>query len=122
MRAQAPRHSPQRIRTNTVTGTSAAGAGVTWRSPLRRVLCYSPHWRIAPRRGTRRTLRRRTFITLLGSAALSPPLPLFALQSPDQREDRKMIEKKVPYQVNGRSFEGVIVYDDSVTAKRTAIF
>jgi len=33
-----------------------------------------------------------------------------------------MIEKKVPYEVNGRSFEGVIVYDDSITAKRPAIF
>jgi dienelactone hydrolase len=33
-----------------------------------------------------------------------------------------MAEKKVPYQVNGRQFEGMIVYDDSVTAKRPAIF
>jgi dienelactone hydrolase len=33
-----------------------------------------------------------------------------------------MAEKKVPYQVNGRSFEGMIVYDDSVKAKRPAIF
>src|ERR1700681_3107823 len=33
-----------------------------------------------------------------------------------------MAEKKVPYQVNGRQFEGVIVYDDSVTGKRPAIF
>jgi len=33
-----------------------------------------------------------------------------------------MAEKKVPYQVNGRQFEGVIVYDDGVTAKRPAIF
>jgi len=33
-----------------------------------------------------------------------------------------MAEDKVPYQVNGRSFEGMIVYDDSVRAKRPAIF
>ena len=33
-----------------------------------------------------------------------------------------MAEKKVPYQVNGRQFEGVIVYDDAVTAKRAAVF
>jgi len=33
-----------------------------------------------------------------------------------------MAEVKVPYQVNGRQFEGMIVYDDSVTAKRPAVF
>ena len=33
-----------------------------------------------------------------------------------------MAEKKVPYQVNGRKFEGMIVYDESVKAKRPAIF
>ena len=33
-----------------------------------------------------------------------------------------MAEKRVPYQVNGRPFEGVIVYDDSVTGKRPAVF
>ena len=33
-----------------------------------------------------------------------------------------MAEKKVPYQLNGRSFEGMIVYDDSVKTKRPAIF
>ena len=33
-----------------------------------------------------------------------------------------MAEKKVPYQVNGRPFEGVIVYDDSVTGKRPVVF
>jgi dienelactone hydrolase len=33
-----------------------------------------------------------------------------------------MAETKVPYQVNGRSFEGLIVYDDSVKTKRPAIF
>src|ERR1051325_4300405 len=33
-----------------------------------------------------------------------------------------MAEVKVPYQVNGRPFEGMIVYDDSVKTKRPAIF
>ncbi len=33
-----------------------------------------------------------------------------------------MAEKKVPYQIGGRRFEGMVVYDDSVTAKRPAIF
>jgi len=33
-----------------------------------------------------------------------------------------MAEIKVPYQVNGRSFEGMIVYDDSVKTQRPAIF
>jgi dienelactone hydrolase len=33
-----------------------------------------------------------------------------------------MAEKKVPYQVNGRPFEGMIVYDEAATAKRPAIF
>jgi len=33
-----------------------------------------------------------------------------------------MAEKTVPYQVEGRQFEGVIVYDDSVTAKRPVVF
>src|SRR5271170_6275403 len=33
-----------------------------------------------------------------------------------------MVELKVPYQVNGRQFEGMIVHDDSVKGKRAAIF
>ena len=33
-----------------------------------------------------------------------------------------MTEKKVPYQFDGRQFEGVIVYDDSVNIKRPAVF
>jgi dienelactone hydrolase len=33
-----------------------------------------------------------------------------------------MTEQKVPYQVNGRQFEGMIVYDDSGSGKRPAIF
>ena len=33
-----------------------------------------------------------------------------------------MVEHKVAYQVNGRQFEGMIVYDDSVKTKRPAIF
>jgi dienelactone hydrolase len=38
------------------------------------------------------------------------------------RKESTMVEKKVPYQVNGRQFEGMIVYDDSVKGKRPAIF
>ena len=33
-----------------------------------------------------------------------------------------MTEKKVPYQLDGRQFEGMIVYDDSVKAKRPVVF
>ena len=33
-----------------------------------------------------------------------------------------MAEKKVPYQVGGRQFEGMIVFDDSVQGKRPVIF
>lgn len=33
-----------------------------------------------------------------------------------------MIEKKVAYQVNARTFEGAIVYDDSVKGRRPAVF
>jgi dienelactone hydrolase len=33
-----------------------------------------------------------------------------------------MAEKKVPYEINGRQFEGMIVYDDTVTAKRPVVF
>jgi dienelactone hydrolase len=33
-----------------------------------------------------------------------------------------MVEKNVPYQVNGRPFEGVIVHDEGVTGKRPVIF
>ena len=33
-----------------------------------------------------------------------------------------MVEKKVPYEVNGRQFEGKLVYDDSVKTKRPAVY
>jgi dienelactone hydrolase len=33
-----------------------------------------------------------------------------------------MAERKVSYQVGGRQFEGMLVYDDAVTAKRPAVF
>ena len=33
-----------------------------------------------------------------------------------------MYEKKVPYQVNGRQFEGMIVTDDGTKAKRPVVF
>ncbi len=33
-----------------------------------------------------------------------------------------MIEKKVPYEVDGKKFEGAIVYDESVSGKRPVLF
>src|SRR4051812_16746401 len=39
-----------------------------------------------------------------------------------RRRECAMAEVKVPYQVNSRPFEGMIVYDDSVTTRRPAIF
>jgi len=33
-----------------------------------------------------------------------------------------MVEKKVPYEVNGRQFEGKLIYDDSVKSKRPAVY
>jgi dienelactone hydrolase len=33
-----------------------------------------------------------------------------------------MAERKVPYQVSGRQFEGMIVWDDSVSAKRPVVY
>ena len=33
-----------------------------------------------------------------------------------------MAERRVPYQYKGRQFEGVIVYDDSVSSRRPAVF
>ena len=33
-----------------------------------------------------------------------------------------MVERTVPYEVNGRRFEGLIVYDEGATAKRPAVF
>jgi len=33
-----------------------------------------------------------------------------------------MVEKKVPYEVDGRQFEGKLIYDDSVKGKRPAVY
>ena len=33
-----------------------------------------------------------------------------------------MAQKKVPYDVNGRKFEGMLVYDETIKGKRPAIF
>jgi dienelactone hydrolase len=38
------------------------------------------------------------------------------------REESTMVERKVAYEVNGRGFEGLIVFDDSVKSKRPVIF
>jgi hypothetical protein len=32
-----------------------------------------------------------------------------------------MVERKIGYEVSGKAFEGVLIYDDGVTAKRPAI-
>ena len=33
-----------------------------------------------------------------------------------------MAEIAVPYEYDGRKFEGMLVYDDSITVKRPAVF
>jgi dienelactone hydrolase len=49
--------------------------------------------------------------------------PRFIAYDPVWKQgDRVMAEQKVPYQVNGRQFEGMIVWDDSVKTKRPVIF
>src|SRR4029079_11824613 len=54
------------------------------------------------------------------------PLPRrgIGLGSPLQPRESAMamVEKKVPYEVNGRPFEGKLIYDDSVKAKRPAVY
>lgn len=68
--------------------------------------------------------RRRLLAGLAGTgaAALVQPAPGFGLDSADQGRESGMIEKRVPYDYNGRQFEGVIVYDESVRGPRPAIF
>jgi dienelactone hydrolase len=67
-------------------------------------------------------MRRRDFLGLMGGVTLPMTRENFSLLVADQRRDSTMVEKKVPYEVDGRRFEGVLVYDDSVKTKRPAVF
>jgi len=70
-----------------------------------------------------RLLRRREVVACMGGVAVAAAAPRFALGSAEpQPGESTMTEKKVPYDYNGRKFEGMLVYDDSVTAKRPVIF
>ena len=52
---------------------------------------------------------RRFILICLGSALIS------------SSASAAMVERKIGYEVGGKAFEGVLVYDDSVTTKRPAI-
>jgi dienelactone hydrolase len=57
----------------------------------------------------------------LATVEYRPPISV-SIPYTDNIRERAMAEQKVPYQVDGRQFEGVIVYDDSVKAKRPVVF
>jgi len=57
----------------------------------------------------------------LATVEYRPPISV-SIPCTDNIRERAMAEQKVPYQVDGRQFEGVIVYDDSVKAKRPVVF
>jgi dienelactone hydrolase len=68
-------------------------------------------------------MKRREIMAMLGVAMIALPSEKFRLVSAEQNPaEVRMIEKKVPYEVNGRRFEGMLICDDSVKAKRPAIF
>src|SRR4051794_3578013 len=67
-------------------------------------------------------MRRRDFLGLMGGIALPSARDKFLFLATDQRGNTTMVEKRVPYEVDGRPFEGVLVYDDSVKTKRPAVF
>jgi dienelactone hydrolase len=71
-----------------------------------------------------RSISRRDLVaTLGGTLALSAAAPRIAVALPDvARRGSVMAEKRVPYEVNGRKYEGMLVYDDSVKTRRPAIF
>jgi dienelactone hydrolase len=67
-------------------------------------------------------MRRRDFLWLIGGVAMPATPKSFSLAAVQSRTEVSMIEKKVPYEVNGKRYEGMLVYDDSVKTKRPAIF
>jgi dienelactone hydrolase len=63
-------------------------------------------------------MRRRDVLWLLSVT----PFPARLVSAEQARRETMMIEKKVPYEVAGKRFEGVLVYDDGVKTKRPVIF
>jgi dienelactone hydrolase len=66
-------------------------------------------------------MRRRDFLWAVGGAAF-PMAGTRLLSATERQAEANMVEKKVPYEAQGRKFEGMLVFDDSVKAQRPAIF
>jgi dienelactone hydrolase len=71
-----------------------------------------------------RSISRRDLVaTLGGTLALSATAPCIAFALPNEvRGGRVMAEKKVPYELNGKKYQGMLVYDAGVKTRRPAIF
>jgi dienelactone hydrolase len=65
-------------------------------------------------------MERRRFLWLLGGAGFARVNP--ARSADETKGEHDMVEKKVAYEVDGKRYEGMLVYDDSVKAKRAPIF
>lgn len=65
------------------------------------------------------SIKRREFLEGAAVVAGAAAAGVFAC---DRRAVAAPTSTPVPYQISGRSFEGMIVYDDGVKAKRPAIF